>query len=297
MPGVPRAYPAIMASMDVPRLAVTGSTGLLGGRVARRLAAAGTPQRLVVRDAARAPRLDGAQVAVASYGDAPAVRQALDGIDTVFMVSAAEDPNRVADHLTFLDAAVAAGVGHIVYVSFFGAAPDAAFTLARDHWATEQHLMATGVPHTILRDNLYQDFLPMLAGPDGVIRGPAEDGRVSAVAQDDVADVAAVVLSEPQRHDRLTYDLTGPEALTLAEIAGILTKAAGAGRVYSYHPETIEQAYASRARYGAPQWQVDAWVSTYTAIARGEMAWVSDAVPLVTGHPATSLAQLLARTS
>jgi NAD(P)H dehydrogenase (quinone) len=281
--------------MDTETIAVTGSTGLLGGRVARRLAAAGHPQRLVVRDAARAPNLPGAQVAVASYGDGPAAQAALEGVTTLFMVSGSEDPDRVADHLTFLDAAVAAGVGHVVYVSFFGAAPDAAFTLARDHWKTEQHLMASGLAHTILRDNLYLDFLPMLAGADGVIRGPAGDGRVSAVAQDDIADVAFVVLTEPARHNGVTYDLTGPEALSLAEVAGILTKADGTGRVFAYHPETIEEAYASRASYGAPPWQVDAWVSTYTAIARGEMAGVSDAIRAITGHPATSLAELLAR--
>jgi hypothetical protein len=61
----------------------------------------------------------------------------------------------------------------------------------------------------------------------------------------------------------------------------------------TYHPETVEEAYASRASYGAPDWQVDAWVSTYTAIAAGEMAGVSSAVPELTGHPARTLEQVL----
>ncbi len=65
------------------------------------------------------------------------------------------------------------------------------------------------------------------------------------------------------------------------------------GRPVSYHPETVEEAYASRAPYGAPDWQVDAWVSTYTAIAAGEVATVTSDVPDLTGHPATSLEQLL----
>lgn len=67
------------------------------------------------------------------------------------------------------------------------------------------------------------------------------------------------------------------------------------GRPTRYHAETVEEAYASRARYGAPGWQVDAWVSTYTAIAAGELATVSDAVPRLTGHPATGLRELLSR--
>jgi NAD(P)H dehydrogenase (quinone) len=79
------------------------------------------------------------------------------------------------------------------------------------------------------------------------------------------------------------------------EIAVILSD--HLGRTVSYVPETIEEAYASRAVYGAPRWQVDAWVSTYTAIAAGELAAVSEDIPEVTGHPATSLAEVLARQS
>lgn len=134
-----------------------------------------------------------------------------------------------------------------------------------------------------------------MVGEDGVIRGPAGDGRAAVVAQDDIADVAVAVLLNPGRHDRRTYDLTGPEALSLAEIAQTISDVTG--RPVRYHAETLEEAYASRAHYGAPEWQVDAWVSTYTAIGAGEMAAVSDAVPTLAGHPATALRELLARTA
>jgi NAD(P)H dehydrogenase (quinone) len=275
---------------DVP-LAVTGATGRLGGRIARRLADAGVRQRLVVRDAARAPQLPGSTLAVASYDDGTAVRKALSGVSTVLMVSGAEHPDRLGQHRTFVDAAADAGVEHLVYVSFLGAAPDATFTLARDHWATEEHIRARGLRATFLRNSLYADFFPFLVGEDGVIRGPAGDGRVAAVAQDDIADAAVAVLREPAAHAGGTYDLTGPEALTLTEVAETVT--AVTGRPVRYHPETVEEAYVSRAGYGAPDWQVDAWVSTYTAIAAGEMATVSSAVADLTGHPARTLAQLL----
>ena len=272
-------------------IAVTGSTGRLGGRVARRLADAGVPQRLLVRDPARAPQLPGASVARAPYADGDAVRAALDGIATVLMVSASETPDRVDQHRAFVDAAAAAGVEHLVYVSFYGAAPDATFTLARDHWATEEHVRASGLAHTFLRDDLYADFAVHLVGEDGVIRGPAGDGRVAMVAQDDIADAAVAVLTDAAAHAGATYDLTGPEALTLAEVAEVLT--AVTGRTVGYLAETVEEAYASRASYGAPAWQVDAWVSTYTAIAAGEMAGVSSAVTDLTGHPARTLEQVL----
>jgi len=274
-------------------IAVTGATGRLGGRVARLLAGDGVPQRLIVRDPARAPQLPGAEVRTAGYADAAALATALDGVDVVLMVSGSETPDRVAQHLTFIDAAVAAGVGHLVYVSFFGASATATFTLARDHWATEEHLRATGLTHTILRDNLYADLLPLLAGADGVIRGPAGEGRVAAVAQDDIAEVIAAVLRSPGEHAGRTYNLTGPQALTLGEAAAELTSATG--RSVTFHDETIDEAYASRASYGAPDWEVDAWVSTYTASAAGELAAVSGDIEAITGHPATSLAQLLTR--
>jgi NAD(P)H dehydrogenase (quinone) len=275
----------------VPTLAVTGATGRLGGRVAQRLSAAGAKQRLVVRDRDRAPDLPGSDIAVATYGDADAVRRALDGIDTVFMVSAAEDVDRVAHHRTFVDSAAAAGVSRIVYTSFFGAAPDATFTLARDHWVTEEHIRSSGLTFTFLRDNLYLDFMPLYVGTDGVIRGPAADGRTAAVALDDIADVAVAVLRDPGRHDGETYNLTGPEALTLNEVAARLS--AATGRVVTYHPETVAEAYESRAKFDAPKWMVDAWVSTYTAIAAGELAAVTDDVQRVAGHPPMGLEDMV----
>lgn len=274
-----------------PAIAVTGATGRLGGRVARRLAAAGISQRLLVRDPTRAPQLPKASIARASFGEYDTVRRALGGVPTVLMVSGSESADRVAQHRTFIDAAAAAGVGHLVYVSFVSAAPDATFTLARDHWATEKHIQASGVSFTFLRDNLYADFVPNFVGDDGVIRGPAGDGRAAVVAQDDIADAATAVLTDPRAHRGRTYDLTGPQALTLDEMAAALSEAAG--RSITYQPETVEEAYRSRASYGAPHWQVEAWVSTYTAIANGELAGISDAIPTLTGHPATSLADVL----
>jgi NAD(P)H dehydrogenase (quinone) len=262
--------------MVAPQIGVTGATGGLGGRVAARLADRGIPQRLLVRDAARAPDLPEAEVATfGGYDDPEGLRRALDGIDTLLLVSAAEDRDRVALHRGAVDAAVAAGVERIVYTSFSGAAADCTFTFGRDHFHTEQHIRATGVGFTFLRDNLYIDFVPLLCGPDGVIRGPAGDGRVAAVARDDIAEVAAVVLAG-RDHEGGSYDLTGPEAFSLAEAAEELSRASG--RLVTYEEETVEEAYASRRPSGAPEFELDGWISTYTAIAAGELEATSDCV-------------------
>jgi NAD(P)H dehydrogenase (quinone) len=280
-----------MSGADV---VVTGVTGGLGGRVARRLAERGVGQRLVARDPGRAPELAGAEVAAGSYDDRDSLRRAFAGAHTLFMVSASEDPDRLRLHANVVGAATDAGMERVVYTSFFGAAPDCSFTFGRDHWHTEELIKGSGLRFTMLRDNLYLDFLPLMVGADGVIRGPAADGRVAAVARDDIADVAAaVLLADGDRHDGRSYDLTGPEALTMAEVAQRLSELAG--RTISYHPETLEEAYASRASYGAPDWEVDGWVTTYVAIANGDLEAVGGDVAAVAGHPPMGLDDFLRR--
>jgi NAD(P)H dehydrogenase (quinone) len=273
-------------------LAITGSTGALGGLVAAALV--DRRPRLVVRDPSRAPDL-GLDVFTATYADRTAATAALDGVEVLFMVSASESEHRRQEHRTFVEAAARAGVRHVVYTSFSGAAPDATFTLGRDHYDTEVALAESGMAFTVLRDNFYLDVLPLFAGDDGVLRGPAGDGTVAGVARADVADVAVAVLRDPAAHVGATYTLTGPEALTLDEVAE--RAGAATGRVLRYERETLEEAYASRrAAYpDAEQYQLDAWVSTYVAIADGSCAAVTDDVRRLAGHPARTLEQVLAR--
>jgi NAD(P)H dehydrogenase (quinone) len=210
-------------------LAVTGSTGALGGRVARALADLGIEQRLIVRDAGRAPKLDGAEVreVQGGYADPAGFREALEGVGTLFLVSAEEAPDRVAQHRNAVEAAAAAGVERIVYTSFLGASADSTFLLGRDHWATEEAIRATAVGFTFLRDSFYMDFIPYFAGPDRVFRGPAGSGRLSPVSRDDIAAVAVGVLSTPGAHDGKIYGMTGPELFTLTEAAERLTAYTG----------------------------------------------------------------------
>lgn len=275
----------------LPDLAVTGATGVLGGMVARQLSDAGFSQRLLVRDPRRAPELEDAPSVPVSYGDPALSRMALEGVKVLFMVSAAEAQDRLQQHYAFVDAAAQAGVQHIVYTSFFGAAPECTFTLGRDHHATEERIRASGMAFTFLRDNFYLDFLPMLAGEDGVIRGPAGDGVMAAVAREDIARSAVAVLRDPAVHSGATYNLTGPEDISLAQASAVLTRATG--RTVTYHHETVEEAFASRASYGAPGWQVEAWVSTYTAIAAGELAGPTSDVRGLTGQDPLALEGLV----
>lgn len=275
-------------------VAVTGATGELGSRVARRLAQRGQDQLLVGRDLARAPEFRGAeQRRIVGYGDARSVRAAVEGAHTLFLVPASEAEDRVEQHITAVDAARDAGVERVVYLSFVNAAPHSTFTFARDHWATEEHIRSTGLPFVFARMSMYMDFIPGFAGEDGVIRGPAGDGRVGAVLRDDVADACAALLAT-DGHEGRTYDLTGPRSISLAEVAEELSRATG--REVRYEHETVEQAWASRAGSGAPEWEVEGWITSYTAIAAGELDVVSDAVERLAGHPPTDLRDWLPST-
>ena len=262
---------------SLPSLAITGASGNVGGAAARLLSERGLPLRLLANTPSRAPELPGAVAVKCSYEDTLTTRVALEGVDVLFMVSAPESEDRLAKHLAFVDAAAASGVRHIVYLSFMNAAPDATFTLARTHFHTEERIKASGMTYTFLRDSFYADFFAELPDEEGRILGPAGDGRVGVVARED-----AGVLADPGRYENQTLDVTGPEALTLDEIATILTRVQG--RPVTYVRETVEEAYESRKKWPAAQWEYDSWVSTYTSIARGEMDVVSTTVRDVTGR-------------
>ena len=147
-----RPHPAVIA--------VTGATGEVGRRVAARL----DGPLLVVRDAVRARR-PGAEVAASATARCDEMRAALTGADTVFLIPAAESADRVEQHRTAVDAAVAAGVrAHRLPVVPRRRRPTPRSRSARDHWATEQHIRATGLPWTFLRMNLYMDFIPSMVG-------------------------------------------------------------------------------------------------------------------------------------
>jgi NAD(P)H dehydrogenase (quinone) len=268
-------------------IALTGTSGGIGAAVLEKLG--GSPI-LIGRDASKLPA--GHEHRVAAYGD-EAMTNALAGVDTLFFVSGRESATRLGEHLAVVDAAVAAKVQRIVYLSFLGASPDCTFTLGRHHYFTEQAIRETGLDFTFLRDSLYQDYLPFMTGADGVIRGPAGDGLLSAVARDDVAEVAAQVLRSvgDGTHDGVTYDVTGPEALTLTEVAALI--AAASGRPVSFHNETEDEAYASRAHYNAPEFEVEGWVTSYQSIGVGEMSTVSDDVERVIGRPPRTFAEFL----
>ena len=208
-------------------LAITGSSGNIGGMVARHLNTRGLPLILPLRNPAKAPNLTNCEARRFAYGDLELAKQALNGVDVLFMVSAAESPTREQEHLTLVQAASEAGVKHIVYLSFAQAALDSTFTLARTHAVTENAIRQTNMRYTFLRDNFYSEMMATIANADGIIAGPADDGRVACVSQRDVAQATANIIADiacdNHHYDNQTYTLTGSQSLSFVEIAAVLT--------------------------------------------------------------------------
>ena len=215
--------------------------------------------------------------------------RALDGVQTLFLVSGHEDPDRISVHRSAVEGARRAAVERVVYTSFMGAAPRATFTYARDHAATELAIREAGLSLTAMRSALYADVAPLFVSADGVIRAPAGDGRVAWVARRDVARLAAVLLIGEGHRDQV-YDVSGPVAIDLHETARLLADATG--RPISYRPETLEEARASRA--GHPDWLVEGWIGSYLALHTGEGSVTSHTIEHLTGTRPLDLAGFLA---
>jgi NAD(P)H dehydrogenase (quinone) len=214
------------------------------------------------------------------------MRRALTGAQTLFLVSPGPSADSLQEHLAMVDAAVDAGVERIVYVSVLSAAANATSKCARDDFHTEEHARATGLSCTFLRPSLYFDLVPTLCSAEGVIENAAGEGRVAYVSH-------AVVVLTADDHDGRTYDVTGPVALTMTEIADELARATG--RPISYHARTLEQERASKSRLGAADRQIEAAVSCFAAIAAGEMDVVSDTVVELAGHEPQAFSAYLRR--
>ena len=275
----------------MPKIAVTEVTGNLGGMVSRLCKKNGIEVRNLARNVEKAEKLGFSNVFKSSYDKSEDTVKSLEGIEVLFMVSGSENPNRVQQHKDFIDAAKIAGVSHIIYLSFYNASKNSIFTLGRDHYATEEYIKENGFKYTFLRDNFYADFFVDLCREYGEIKGPAENGKVSAVVRSDVSEVVAKILENPGKCENQTLNMTGSEELSMDEIVKTVSKYFG--KEIKYIEETVEEAYESRKIWKAEQWEYDSWVSTYTAIAENEQSGISNDIEKVLGRKATSLVEYL----
>jgi len=220
-------------------IVVTGATGQLGRLIVEHLLNRGVaPAEItaVGRNTGRLAELaaSGVGTAVIDYTDPASLEAAFAGADMLMLVSGSEVGQRVAQHTNAITAAVAAGVGRIVYTS----APKAdtsALILAPEHKATEEALHASGIPVTILRNGWYTENYASAvqqARENGVYLTSAGEGRVASASRTDYAEAAAVVLSTPG-HENVTYELAGDVAWTGTDMAAALAEVVGSPVVFT----------------------------------------------------------------
>jgi NAD(P)H dehydrogenase (quinone) len=273
-------------------LLVTGTSGHLGRLVVEDLLARGVAPGDVVataRDTSAVADLAerGVVVRRADYDDPQSVREALQGVDRVLLVSASTPGVRVAQHRTVIEAATDAGVELLAYTSIVNAG-SSTLVLAQEHLATEQLLAASGLPVVLLRNSWYlENWSGALAGAveRGVLVGAAGDGRVSAATRADYAAAAAAVLVSDDLTPR-TYELGGDTAFTLAELAA--DAAAVSGRPVVYQDLTTEAYTDVLVQAGLPRGYAEVLADGDRGLAAGELRTGSGDLSRLIGRPTTT---------
>ena len=280
-------------------IVVTGATGALNGATVDHLLTRMPADQLVVavRDPARATRFADAGVAVrrADFADPASLPAAFAGADQLLLVSSS-DPHAdaVALHRTAIDAAVAAGVGRILYTSHQGAALDTPFGPGRDHARTEELLAASGVPWTSLRNGFYAHSLGWLVGPwreTGLISVPV-DGPVSWTSREDEAEAAAVIIASDGAYEGPTT-LTANAAPTFADVAEIAS--AVAGRTVRSEVLGVEPWVAAQVAAGRPEGMARFALGMFEAAHQGFFAGTDPLLTTLLGREPLGVREVLAQ--
>lgn len=269
---------------------VTGATGQLGRLVIQSLLERGVdPQSIVAgaRDVTKAEGL-GVRVARLDYTDPESIAAALDGVDSVLLISGSEVGRRAAQHAAVIEAAASAGVSKFVYTS----APKATtsdLVLAPEHKATEEAIAASGLPAVILRNNWYTENYAAdaaRAAETGVLAAGAGDGRVASASRKDFAEAAAVVLTE-DGHIGRTYELGGDVAWTYDELAAAISEISG--REVEYRRLSAEEQRAALQAAGLDEGTAGFVAALDAGIAGGALADTDGTLSRLIGRPTTPL--------
>jgi len=274
---------------------ITGATGKVGVELTRKLFDRGLPVRAFVRDRSRAKAisLPGIELVEGDFARPDTFARAVDGVDQLFLLmpSSADVEQRQRN---FVDAAKRARVKHIVKLSQFGANAAAAGRFQRYHAGVEHHILKSRIPYTFLRPNLFMqallNFRSSIAS-QGTFYAPAGTARVSVIDVRDVASAAVAALTNSE-HENKTYELTGPEALTHAEMAFELSEVFG--RTVNYVDVPPESMLQMLLDLRIPQWQAAGVIEDYDCYRSGEAAGVTSAVRDITQHQPTRFSQFAA---
>ncbi|MEL6545965.1 MAG: NAD(P)H-binding protein [Myxococcota bacterium] len=272
----------------------TGATGKLGTLIGRELAKRGLPHRAFSRSPEKIPVWDQREALRLDFDDTEALKSGFKGLKRLFLISTPDSPAvRMRRHGNAIEAARAAGVEHTIFLSIRDASPDSPFPFAVANYDSERRLRAAVASDwTILRPNLYAESIVSMGGKDieeERITFPWPGARVGYVARIDIARVAAGLLQNGGARGAV-LDVTGPEALTLSEVAKRL---AAIGHTVRVEPMPLDS-YTEQLTGSFPPDTVAAFSGLCRALAEGRFDVTSDTVETYGGQPATRLEQVLA---
>lgn len=266
------------------KILVTGATGKVGGELVRRLLDAGVDVKAGTRNPRQASEAlaDAAEVVELDYDATETWDAAVQWADRVFLVPAPFDPRSDERLIPFLDWAVQSGARHMVLLSAMGAEAREQMALRR----IEQRIERTGVAWTFLRPNIYMQnfargFVARQIQDDGEFRLAVGNTPVSFVDSRDVAAVAALVL-DGESHFGRAYTLTGPAALTHADVAQVIAEVSG--RDVRYREIEESEMRDSLLETGWATDQADTFASLLSAIREGHRSAVTDDIERVLGR-------------
>jgi len=278
------------------KIAITGATGQLGRLVVSKLKEKVSADNIValVRSPQKAADL-GIEAREADYDKSETLGQALQGIDTLLLISSSEVGKREQQHKNVIEAAKQAGVKWIVYTSLLHA-EISSLNLAGEHLATEAALRDAGIPYTLLRNGWYHEnyagAIPgALAG--GAFIGSAGDGKIASAARADYAEAAVAVLTS-EGHQEKIYELAGDEAYTLSELAAELSRQTGKNVPYTNLPEAE---YAGiLTSFGLPEGLAQAIAGWDVSASKGDLFDNSHQLSKLIERPTTPLSATVAKT-
>lgn len=271
---------------------ITGATGEIGSKVVENLLARGQRPRIFVRDFEKARSLFGERVDVfvGNLADPAALRRAMEELDSLFLLnSGPEIPAR--DEIAAI-AAKHAGVKHLVKLSSLDVQHGLAIGTWHEHG--EAAIRALDVPFTFLRPSGFMSNLLAWAQSiksEGIVRSSTGDGRRAFIHSGDIAAVAAEVLLS-RGHVGESLFLTGPEALSFAEVTAKISTVIGKPLIFQ--PISDEEARKQYAATGAPSAETEAHVALWRAIREGRLAMVTDTVETILRRPPVALEQWIA---
>ena len=278
-----------------PTLFVSGASGKLGRRVVELLLERGYDGRIIAgtRSPEKLADLKGLETRKADFTDVAGLTAALAGVDRMLIISTDVLGTRLPQHLNAIAAAKAAGVKELIYTSMPTPEPPSAITFAPEHYGTEQGVIASGLKYTILRMTWYTEAL--LGSLPGYLKSgqwftSAGDGKQSLVTREDCARAAAGALLRASTNEILT--VTGPEALSNAEIAAIASEVTG--KPLAVIPVTDEQLEQGAKAAGVPDFVVEHFIVPFDRNTREhKVEAVTTAVETLWGSKPTSVRDFL----